>query len=133
LLAAARATGTALKDQTVVIYGAGSAGSGIGHQLIDMMVDEGLSEEQAEQRFYALDSPGLLLDDRDDLAEFKKPFARPRQDIDDWECENGEQIELIDVVRNAGPTVLLGVSGQGGAFDENVVRTMAAQVDRPII
>lgn len=132
LLAAAQATGTALKDQTVVIFGAGSAGCGIGRQLIDMMVEDGLSEQQARQRFYALDSQGLLFDD-DDLADFKKPFARKREDVEDWKCADDSEIKLIDVVRNAAPSILLGVSGQGGAFDEDVVRAMAEQVDQPII
>src|SRR5699024_1757285 len=65
--------------------------------------------------------------------DFKKPFARKRKDIEGWECEDDDEIGLIDVVRNVGPTILLGVSGQGGAFDEDVVRSMAEQVRQPII
>lgn len=133
LLAAAQATDTALKDHTVVIFGAGSAGCGIGRQLMNVMIEDGLSEDEAKQHFYALDSQGLLLDNDDDMPEYKKPFARPQGDVDDWDCENGDEIKLIDVVRNAGPTILLGVSGQGGAFNEDVVRSVAEQVDQPII
>src|SRR5699024_7049822 len=111
--------------------GAGSAGCGIGRQLMDMMIEDGLSEEQAKQRFYALDSQGLLFDDQD-LPDYKKTFARTRSDVDDWDCDS-DQIQLLDVVRNAGPSVLLGTSGQGGAFDEDVVRSMAEQVEQPLI
>ncbi len=133
LLAAARANDTGLKDQTVVIFGAGSAGCGIARLLLHMMIDEGLSEDEARSRFYALDKPGLLLEDNDDLEDFQKPFARPRSDVADWDGVDGDRIDLIDVVRNAGPTVLLGVSGQQGAFDEDVIRCMADQVDQPIV
>src|SRR5699024_3157347 len=89
LLAAAQATGTELKEHTVVIFGAGSAGCGIGRQLMNVMVEDGLSEDEAKQRFYALDSQGLLLDDDDEMPDYKKPFARPRDDIENWDCAEG--------------------------------------------
>lgn len=133
LLAAARATDSALKDQTVVIFGAGSAGCGIGRLLMQIMIEDGLQEDEARKRFYALDKQGLLLDDDDTLMDFQRPFARSRDDVASWKDIDGDRIELIDVVRNAGPTVLLGVSGQQGAFSEEVVRAMVAQVKRPII
>lgn len=133
LLAAANATDSKLKDQTVVIFGAGSAGCGIARLLMHMMVDEGLSEDDARGRFYALDKQGLLLDNDDSLEDFQKPFARSRDDVADWANSDSDGIELIDVVRNAKPTVLLGVSGQGGAFGEDVIRAMAEQIDQPII
>ncbi|MDA3915298.1 NAD-dependent malic enzyme, partial [Oleiagrimonas sp.] len=133
LLAAARATGSKLKDQTVVIFGAGSAGCGIARLLMHMMVEEGLSGEDARQRFYALDKQGLLLEDDKELETFQKPFARSRSEVEDWQDIDGERIDLMDVVRHVGPTVLLGVSGQGGAFSESVVRCMAEQVSQPII
>lgn len=133
LLAAANATDSKLKEQTVVIFGAGSAGCGIARLLQHIMVDEGLSEDDARERFYALDKQGLLLDDDDSLEDFQTPFAHSRDDIRDWDDIDSEHIELIDVVRNAKPTVLLGVSGQGGAFSEQVIRAMAEQVEQPII
>lgn len=133
LLAAARATDSKLKDQTVVIFGAGSAGCGIARLLRHMMIDEGLDEDEATARFYAIDKQGLLVDDDDDLADFQKPFARKRKEVGDWDDVKDERIDLLDVVRNVGPTILLGVSGQRNAFDEDVVRAMAEQVDRPII
>lgn len=133
LLAAARATGTELKDQTIVIFGAGSAGCGIGRLLMHMMQEEGLSEDEARQHFYAVDKPGLLLADNDDLEDFQKPFARTRGDVEDWDGGDGQKIELIDVIHNAKPTVLLGVSGQKGAFSEDVIRCMADNCKQPIV
>jgi malate dehydrogenase (oxaloacetate-decarboxylating) len=133
LLAAARATGSKLKHQTVVIFGAGSAGCGIARLLMHMMVEEGLSEDDARQRFYALDKQGLLLEDDNELETFQKPFARSRSEVEDWHDIDGERIDLMDVVRHVGPTVLLGVSGQGGAFTETVLRCMVDQVSQPII
>ncbi len=132
VLAAAKATGKSLTSQRVVIFGAGSAGCGIARQLMNAMIEDGLSEDEAKKRFYALDSRGLLLDDQE-LADYKKPFARGRDEIEDWDLADDDQVQLIDVVHNAGPTILVGTSGQGGAFGEQVVRSMAAQVDEPII
>src|SRR5699024_8979112 len=100
---------------------------------LNVMIEDGLSEEEAGQHFYALDKQGLLLEGDDDMPDYQKMFARPRDEVDDWDCENADIIALIDVVRNAGPTILLGVSGQGGAFNEQVVRSMAEQVEQPII
>lgn len=133
LLAAAQATGTELKEHTVVIFGAGSAGCGIGRQLMNVMIEDGLSENAAKRQFYALDSQGLLFDDDKKIPDYKKSFARPRDDVADWDCADDDKVTLLDVVRNAGPSILLGVSGQGGAFNEDVVRTMAEQTDQPII
>ncbi|MDA3920443.1 MAG: NAD-dependent malic enzyme [Salinisphaera sp.] len=135
LLAAARATGNKLTDQTIVIFGAGSAGCGIARLIVALMVEDGLSEDEARQRFYAIDKPGLLVDDNDDLKDFQKPFARAQDDLSDWEIADDSEdgIQLIDVVKNAHPTVLLGVSGQQNAFDEEVLKAMAEHVERPII
>ncbi|NII09088.1 NAD-dependent malic enzyme [Oleiagrimonas sp. C23AA] len=132
LLAAARATGSDLKSQTIVIYGAGSAGCGIGRLLVHMMMEEGLSEDQAWDRFYAIDSQGLLLDDQD-LPDFKQPFARRRDDIKGWKVKDKDRVALIDVVKHAKPSVLLGLSGQGGAFNEEVIRAMAKHAEQPIV
>ncbi|TYC64310.1 NAD-dependent malic enzyme [Rhodobacterales bacterium] len=132
LLAASKAKGEGLSDQVVVIFGAGSAGCGIGRLILRLMQDEGLSEAEARARFYAMDANGLVLDDAD-LQGFQKPFARSRDDISDWGCADKDRIDLIDVLRNIKATVLLGTSGQAGAFDKSCVTEMAAKVERPII
>jgi malate dehydrogenase (oxaloacetate-decarboxylating) len=126
---AVRAAGSRMRDQRVVIHGAGTAGLGIADMMRDQMVREGLSREEATARFWALDREGILADDRAErLYDFQQPYARPRDEIKDWRSPG-----LADVVRNARPTMLIGTSTQAGAFTEAIVRDMAAHTDRPII
>jgi malate dehydrogenase (oxaloacetate-decarboxylating) len=133
LLAATRVTGTALRDQTFVLFGAGTAGCGIGHLLLKLMVDDGVSERDARRRFFAVDRDGLLVEGMADLQPFQAPFVQPRTAVADWTRSHADRIDLLDVVKNARPTVLIGVSGQPGMFTEEIVRTMASAVDRPVI
>ncbi len=132
LLAAVAATGRKLRDQRVAIFGAGSAGCGIGEQLVAAMVEEGLTEREARDRFFLIDRPGLLHDGLAGLRPFQQKFVQPKERVIGWRA-GAEAIGLIDVVRHARPTILLGVSGQPGTFTEAVVRAMAEHVDRPII
>jgi len=126
---AVRAAGSRMRDQRVVIHGAGTAGLGIADMMRDQMVREGLSQEEATGRFWALDREGILADDRAErLYDFQQPYARPHDEIKDWRSPG-----LADVVRNARPTMLIGTSTQAGAFTEAIVRDMAAHTDRPII
>jgi malate dehydrogenase (oxaloacetate-decarboxylating) len=133
LLSAMKATGQPLTEQTIVIVGAGSAGCGIGALLLQVMVEAGLSEAEARSRFYTLNSRGLLVEGMSGLAEFQAPFVRSREDVRGWKVENPERIGLLEVVTQAKPSVLIGVSGQPGVFSEAVVRAMAANVERPVI
>ncbi len=130
---AVRAAGSRLRDQRVVIHGAGTAGLGIADMMRDQMVREGLSREDATARFWALDREGLLGDDRAaHLYNFQVPYARPWDEIKDWGTP-GSRPGLADVVRHARPTMLIGTSTQAGAFTEHIVRDMAAHTERPII
>jgi len=130
---AVRAAGSRLRDQRVVIHGAGTAGLGIADMMRDQMVREGLSREDATARFWALDREGLLGDDRAaHLYDFQVPYARPWDEIKDWGTP-GSRPGLADVVRHARPTMLIGTSTQAGAFTEHIVRDMAAHTERPII
>ena len=130
---AVRAAGSRLRDQRVVIHGAGTAGLGIADMMRDQMVREGLSREDATARFWALDREGLLGDDRAaHLYDFQLPYARPWDEIKDWGTP-GSRPGLADVVRHARPTMLIGTSTQAGAFTEHIVRDMAAHTERPII
>lgn len=135
LLAAIQATGGSIKDQRIAIFGAGTAGIGIANLLLRIMVSAGLSEDEARRRFYAFDRPGLLTSESPGIVDFQRPFVQPKGDVVNWKLENpgSGRIELIDVMNNAKPTTLIGVSGQAGAFTEPVVRAMAAHVDRPVI
>lgn len=133
LLAAVAVAGGRLRDQRVAILGAGSAGCGIAEQLVAAMVGGGLAEQEARSRFFLIDRPGLLHDGLTGLRPFQQRFARPKDQVLGWRTGPGEAIGLLEVVRNAWPTILIGVSGQPGTFGEEVVRAMAEHVNRPII
>jgi malate dehydrogenase (oxaloacetate-decarboxylating) len=130
---AVRAMGSRLRDQVVVIHGAGTAGLGIADMMRDVMVTQGLSHEEATRRFYALDRSGLITSDRvEKVRDFQVPYAQPVERVGSW-ASNGSEIALADVVANARPTMLIGTSTQAGAFTERIVRTMAEHAERPII
>lgn len=133
LLAAMQSTGGSLADQRIVVFGAGTAGIGIASLLFRLLVDAGVPEAEARRRFYAIDRPGLLVDDMADVLAFQRPFAQPRTAITGWMLRDPSRIDLLDVMTNAKPTVLIGVSGRAGAFTEDVVRAMAANAERPVI
>jgi malate dehydrogenase (oxaloacetate-decarboxylating) len=133
-VAAVKASGTRLRDQRVVIHGAGSAGIGIADVMRDQMVREGLSHEEATRRFWALGRSGLLTEDRAaKMYDFQVPYARPAAEVAGWPSPGSAGIMLADVVARARPTMLIGTSTQRGAFNEAVVREMAQHVTRPII
>jgi malate dehydrogenase (oxaloacetate-decarboxylating) len=132
--AAVKATGSRVRDQRVVIHGAGTAGMGVADLMRDEMAREGLSPQEATRRFWALGSGGLLTDDSARLRDFQVPYARPAAEVADWAKPGpGEGPGLAEVVANAHPTMLIGTSTQAGAFTESIVRQMASTVDRPII
>ena len=133
ILAASAVTGAALKDQRIAIFGFGSAGVGIANLLLAAMKQAGLSEPEACRRLYAIDRHGLLVDGGKDIAAAQKRFAQPRGDLAAWRFAQPGDITLLDVVRNAKPTVLVGVSAQPGAFTEEIVREMATHAGRPVI
>jgi len=133
-LCAVRATGTRMSDQTVVIHGAGTAGIGIADALRQVMIDEGLSGDEATARFYALGSKGLLTSDYPGkLRDFQVPYARQAAEVAGWRHDEDGRIGLAEVVTRSRPTMLIGTSTQPGAFSEAIVTEMAAHVARPII
>jgi malate dehydrogenase (oxaloacetate-decarboxylating) len=115
------------------VVGAGSAGCGIAALLLREMIDAGLSPGEARARFYAVDRDGLLVEGMPGILDFQKPFAQPAAAVAEWSRKTPGQTGLLDMVQNAKPTVLIGVSAQAGLFSEAVVRAMAASVPRPII
>jgi malate dehydrogenase (oxaloacetate-decarboxylating) len=133
LLAAINVTGVPLIEQRIVLFGAGSAGIGIATLLLTAMKDAGLSEAEARRRFYAVDKDGLLVEGMADIRQAQQLFVQPRSAIADWTLTDGNRISLLDVARNAKPTTLIGVCGQPGAFTQEVIRAMAASVERPVI
>ena len=137
LLAAVHATGIPLREQTVAMFGAGSAGIGIVDYLVAAMQQEGLSEEQARARVYAFNRYGLLVEGCQGIRPGQERLLRKRAGVAGWkltgDAASGGPISLFDVVRNAGITVLVGVSAKTGAFTEEIVREMASHTPHPVI
>jgi len=133
LLAAVHATGIPLKEQTIAMFGSGSAGIGIIDLLVAAMKEEGLTEEQARKRIYAFNRNGLLVEGCQGVRPEQEPLVRKKEDVAGWKLSGDGAISLLDVVRNAGVTVLAGVSAQAGAFTEEIVREMARHTPRPVI
>jgi malate dehydrogenase (oxaloacetate-decarboxylating) len=134
VLAAIRATGTRLSDQRVMIFGAGTAGTGIADQLLAAMTGEGMSAAQASARFWLLDRAGLITSETPGLSDAQRRYARDPAEVSGWhrDAELGG-IGLAEAVRRVHPTILIGTSARPGAFTEGIVREMARHVERPMI
>jgi malate dehydrogenase (oxaloacetate-decarboxylating) len=132
VFSAVRAAGSSIRDQRVVIHGAGTAGLGVADMMRDQMIREGLAPDEATRRFYALGSQGLLVDDQPRLRDFQQPYARTRAEVTSW-AHDQRGIGLAEVVARVHPTILIGTSAQAGSFTETLVKDMAAHTDRPII
>lgn len=132
LLAACRVNKQTLSEQRVVFVGAGSAGCGIAEQVIAHMQTEGLTERQARERIFMVDRFGLLIEGMKGLRDFQQKLVQPSDRIADWSIEN-DYPSLLEVMQNAKPTVLIGVSGQLGIFTEDVIRTMSHYCECPIV
>ena len=132
LIAASRAADRRLRDQTVVILGAGSAGCGIAEQIVAEMVHEGLSDPEARERIFMVDRFGLLTDRMTNLVNFQDRLVQKASRLESWNFK-GDAISLLDTVRLAKPTVLIGVSGQPGLFTEEIIRTLHKNCSRPIV
>jgi len=126
LLAACKLSGKPLSEQRIVVFGAGSAGTGISDQLLDAMIRLGLSKEDALQRFWLIDRHGLLLDSDLELTDAQRIYACSAED---W----GSNPSLLDTVRKVKPTILIGCSAQAGAFTQEVIECMSDSCERPVI
>jgi malate dehydrogenase (oxaloacetate-decarboxylating) len=134
VLAAVRATGIQLPEHRFVIFGAGSAGTGIVDQLSAALVLAGLSDEQARSRFWAVDRRGLIVGGDPDLTDAQRRYGRDRAEVADWQIDSQlGGIPLAEVVRRVHPTVLIGTSARPGAFSRDIIIEMALHADRPVI
>ncbi|MGE3872861.1 MAG: NAD-dependent malic enzyme [Parvibaculaceae bacterium] len=133
LLAAVNVTEVPLPQQRIAVLGAGSAGCGIASLLLQAMIDAGATPAEARSRFFLIDREGLLVDGMPGITPAQTAFLQARQAVSGWTLEAPGRISLLDVVANASPSVLIGVSGQAGVFTERVVRQMAKGVARPVI
>jgi malate dehydrogenase (oxaloacetate-decarboxylating) len=131
-MAGVAASGGTFADQRVVVLGAGSAGAGITRQLTAAMRSAGLTEQQARERVWLVDASGLVHSRQADLDAFKREFARPFETVAAW-AGAPDNIPLLEVVKHARPTMLIGTAAQPQAFTEEIVREMARHVARPMI
>src|SRR5205823_5687408 len=99
-LSATRVSGVPMREQKLVVFGAGTAGVGIADQLRDAMIRDGASPEQATAQVWLVDKQGLLTEDMTDLRDYQKPYVRKAAEVSEW---GQDTISLLDTVRNAAP------------------------------
>ncbi|MCH4561908.1 NAD-dependent malic enzyme [Halomonas sp. EGI 63088] len=128
LMAACQARDEGVGQQRVVFVGGGSAGCGIAEQVVVAMQAEGLTEKEARSRVFMVDRDGLVTADMEGLWDFQRRLAQDPALLNDWRGR-----DLLEVVTQVRPTVLIGVCGQPGIFTEEVVRAMHAGCSRPLI
>ena len=134
IFSAVRVSGRRLRDQHIVMLGAGSAGIGVADYLREALVADGLSESEARSRFSVIDIGGLLHSERTDLSEEQRAYVQPFERLADLPRPlEGHRIGLTDVIKKIDATVLIGLSTLTGAFSESIVREMARKCERPII
>lgn len=132
-LSALNVTQVPIEEQRVVVFGAGSAGAGVADILRESMVEAGLADHAARQRFWLVNRGGLIHSDREDLKPEQATYAHPWASVSSYAKSDPHRVSLSEVVREVHPTILIGLSTVGGAFDEPLVRSMAEAVERPII
>jgi malate dehydrogenase (oxaloacetate-decarboxylating) len=133
IFSAVKVTGRSLKDQRIVMFGAGSAGIGVADGLREAMKGEGVSEQDSRRHFWMVDKDGLLHSGRKDLTPEQIVYAQPESRLSGWLPTANGRIGLADVIGKIEATILIGLSTVGGAFAETTVREMARKVQRPII
>jgi malate dehydrogenase (oxaloacetate-decarboxylating) len=132
-ISAVRICGTPLRNQRVLIFGAGTAGIGIADQIRDAMIREGLSKQDATSHFWCVDRQGLLTTGMTEaIRDHQAPYARPAAESRGWKHDDNG-VSLAEVVHRVKPTMLIGASTAAGSFTEEIVREMAAHAERPII
>ncbi len=133
LLAAVKTLKMPIENHRFVIAGAGSAGCGIGHLMAQILMEKGLSHQEAYSKFYLLDRNGLLIEGQDHLISFQAPFCQKKSLLKSWGYTEDHRVPLKEVIEHAKPTVLIGVSGKGGLFTREVIQKMAEHCPQPII
>jgi len=133
ILSALAITHTPLEAQRVVLFGAGSAGLGVADTVRAAMVQQGVRDDDARRKFWLVNRGGLLHSERADLKVAQRQYARPWTEVIPWTKTDPRRVSLSEVVREVRPTILIGLSTVAGAFDEPLVRSMAAAVERPVI
>lgn len=132
MLAAVHYKNEELKDQRVVVLGAGSAGMGVSERIAKSIEHE-TGEGFAESCFWLVDRFGLITDKTEEITPAQKPFVKSSDLVADWNVENPEHISLKEVVQNLKPTMLIGTSAQAGAFTQEIIEMMAEYNEHPIV
>ncbi len=122
IYSALRITKEKLRDQVVLCLGAGEAATGICDLITSSIAAEGLPEAEARRRCWLVDSRGLVVASRADLGSHKKPYAHAHAPAD-----------FPGAIKALRPTILIGAAGQGGTFTREVLTSLAAQRERPIV
>jgi len=133
ILSALHVTRIPLRDQRVVIFGAGSAGIGVADTIRAAMVQDGVADEVARRRVWLVNRGGLLHSERADLKVEQREYAHPWPDVASWAQADPRRVSLAETVRKVHPTILIGLSTVAGVFDEPMIRDLAGAVERPII
>ncbi len=133
LMTAMRIKQSRFQDERYLIVGMGQAGTGISMNILAALAEEGLSPEEARARIFAIDMQGLLVEDDPTLEPPQRPMAQRRAALAQWQLESENTISILDVIRNARPTVLIGVTAQPGLFSEAILQEVAKSTERPIV
>jgi len=123
IFSALRVTGASLKEQRLLFLGAGEAATGIADLVVSAMVAQGLPEAEARRRNWLVDSRGLVIKDRTDLGEHKRPYAHEHAPVGDF----------LAAIQSLRPTIIIGVAAVGGTFTRQVLQTMAEINERPVV
>jgi malate dehydrogenase (oxaloacetate-decarboxylating) len=133
VISATRLAKKTLKQQKIVVLGGGSAGLGICSKILDAMEDEGMDRKEAIKNFYIVDIDGLIHSKSQNLDSEQIKYAHDMSSLLSWDVKDHLKITLLDVIKNVNASVLIGVSTQTGAFTEEIIKTMAANTERPVI
>jgi malate dehydrogenase (oxaloacetate-decarboxylating) len=132
VLSGLKVTGQSFADQRLLVYGAGTAGTGMADQIHAAMVRAGLSVEEAKHQVWLVDTDGLVIDDMEGLPTYQQAYARPATEVKDWD-RTDDRIDLLTTIKQVKPTILIGTSTDHGAFTQDVIEAACAGVDRAII
>ncbi|XHM95520.1 NAD-dependent malic enzyme [Peterkaempfera sp. SMS 1(5)a] len=130
VFSALKVTGGRWRDQRLVVFGAGTAGTGMADQIHAAMLRDGATPDEAKKNIWLIDIHGLVTDDMRDLPDYQQVYARSQSAVGEW--SDGE-IDLVTTIRHVKPTILIGTSTAHGAFTEDVVRALSEGVERPIL
>jgi malate dehydrogenase (oxaloacetate-decarboxylating) len=133
LMTAMRIKKERMEDQRFLIVGMGQAGTGTARRIRDILKEGGLSDEEVRRRIFAVDVDGLLMEDTPALEVPQEPFAQRREAVAGWTLESPSRIALMDVIRNAKPTVIVGVTARRGLFSAEILQAMASFSERPVV